>query len=49
MTSLLVDFPDTLGRLLVQSRREDSDTPPFQGTKTDCFYDSSLDGLTIEG
>ena len=48
-TSVLVDFPDTLGRLLVQSRREDSDTPPFQGTKTDCFYDSSLDGLTIEG
>ena len=48
-TSVLVDFPDTLGRLLVQSRREDSDTPPFQGTKTDCFYSSSLDGLTIEG
>ncbi len=48
-TSVLVDFPDTLGRLLVQSRREDNDTPPFQGTKTDCFYDSSLDGLTIEG
>ena len=48
-TSVLVDFPDTLGRLLVQSRREDNDTPPFQGTKTDCFYSSSLDGLTIEG
>ena len=48
-TSVLVDFPDTLGRLLVQSRREDNDTPPFQGTRTDCFYDSSLDGLTIEG
>ena len=48
-TSVLVDFPDTLGRLLVQSRREDADTPPFQGTRTDCLYDSSLDALTIEG
>ena len=47
-TSVLVDFPDTLGRLLVQSRREDNDSPPFQGTKTDCFYSSSLDALTIE-
>ena len=47
-TSVLVDFPDTLGRLLVQSRREDNDSPPFQGTKTDCFYSSSLHALTIE-
>ena len=47
--SVLVDFPDTLGRLLVQSRREDGDSPPFQGTQTDCFYDSSLDALTIDG
>ena len=48
-TSVIVDFPDALGRLAVQSRREDADTPPFQGTKTDCFYNSTLDALTIEG
>jgi predicted phage tail protein len=48
-TSVLVDFPDTLGRLLVQNRREDQDSTPFQGTKTDCFYSSSFDGLILDG
>tara|TARA_Y100000004_G_scaffold162163_1_gene190694 strand:- start:1 stop:3303 length:3303 start_codon:yes stop_codon:yes gene_type:complete len=48
-TSVLVDFPDTLGRLIVQARREDQDTPPFQGTKTDCFYDEDFDALIIDG
>ena len=40
-TSVLVDRPDTLGRLLVQSRREDTDSPAFGGTKTNCFYDTT--------
>ena len=48
-TSVLVDFPDTLGRLLVQNRREDQDSTPFQGTKTDCFYSSTFDALLIDG
>ena len=48
-TSVIVQFPDTLGRLIVQSRREDQDTPPFQGQKTDCFYDEDLDALIIDG
>ncbi len=49
-TSVLVaGFPDTLGRLIVQTRREDQDTPPFQGTKTGCFYDEVLDALIIDG
>ena len=39
--SVLVDRPDTLGRLLVQTRREDTDSPAFGGTKTDCFYDTT--------
>ena len=47
--SVLVDFPDTLGRLPVLTRREDQDTPPFQGTKTDCFYSSDFDALVIDG
>ena len=49
-TSVLVDRPDTLGRLLVQSRREDTDSPPFGGTKTDCFYDTTQtpNALTID-
>ena len=48
-TSVLVDFPDPLGRLLVQNRREDQDSPPFQGTRTNCFYSSSFDALILDG
>ena len=48
-TSVLVDFPDALGELTIQTRREDQDTPPFQGTKTDCFYSDDLDALIIDG
>jgi len=48
-TSVLVDFPDAVGRLPVQTRREDQDSPPFQGTKTDCFYSDDLDALVIDG
>jgi hypothetical protein len=44
-----VDFPDAVGRITVQTRREDQDTPPFQGTKTDCFYSDDLDALVIDG
>jgi hypothetical protein len=48
-TSVLMQFPDTLGRLIVQTRREDQDSPPFQGTKTGCFYSGSFDALIIDG
>lgn len=48
-TSVIIDLPDALGNLLVQSRREDGDTPPFQGTKTTCFYSDEFDALTIDG
>ena len=48
-TSVLMDFPDALGRITVQTRREDQDTPPYQGTKTDCFYSDDLDALVIDG
>jgi hypothetical protein len=48
-TSVIIDFPDALGEYTIQVRREDQDTPPFQGTKTDCFYSSEYDALTIDG
>ena len=48
-TSVLMDFPDAVGSISVQTRREDQDTPPFQGTKTDCFYSDDLDALVIDG
>ena len=46
---LMQQLPDTLGFLIAQTRREDQDSPPYQGTKTDCFYDPFLDALIIEG
>ena len=47
--SVIIDLPDTLGNLLVQSRREDADTPPFQGSKTTVFYSEEYDALTLDG
>ena len=48
-TSVIIDLPDTLGSLQVINRREDQDSPPFQGTKNNCFYDASYDALTLDG
>ena len=48
-TSVIIDYPDALGELLVQARREDQDVPPFQGTKTNCFYSDEYDALAIDG
>lgn len=48
-TSIIIDLPDTQGKLLVQTRREDQDSPPFQGTLTDTFYSDEYDALTLEG
>ena len=47
--SVIVDFPDALGRLVALSRREDADVPPFQGNKTDVFYNEDYDALTLDG
>ena len=48
-TSVIIDLPDTQGKLLLQSRREDQDSPPFQGNKTNCFYSDEYDALAIDG
>jgi|DEB0MinimDraft_6_1074348.scaffolds.fasta_scaffold01053_3 predicted phage tail protein len=45
--SVIIDLPDTRGKLLLQSRREDQDSPPFQGTTTDTFYSDEFDALTL--
>lgn len=47
--SVLVDLPNALGNFLVQSRREDADVPPFQGNKTNVFYDEGYDALVLDG
>ncbi len=36
-------------KLLIQTRREDTDTPPFQGEKFGCFYSDEYDGLVLDG
>jgi len=48
-TSIIIDLPDSQGKLALQTRREDLDSPPFQGTKTNCFYSDEYDALTIDG
>ena len=49
-TSVIVDLPDAVGRLLVKEHREDQQTPlPFQGTHVDTFYSSQYDALTLDG
>jgi hypothetical protein len=46
--SVIVDFPDAVGQLIIQTRREDQDTPPFQGVATDAFYSEDLDALVLD-
>ena len=45
--SVVVDLPTPQPRLLVQSYREDQETPPFSGNLTNMFYSVELDGLTL--
>ena len=46
--SVVVDFPDAVGQLLLQTRREDQDTLPFQGAKTDVVYVEDLNALVLD-
>jgi|688.fasta_scaffold01666_11 predicted phage tail protein len=46
--SVIVDFPDAVGALIIQQRREDQDVPPFQGAKTNTFYSEDLDALALD-
>ena len=46
-TSVIVSPPDQQPKLTAFTDREDTDTPPFGGTKTNTFFDSTLGGLTL--
>ena len=48
-TSIILDLPDTQGSLLAQTRREDTDSPQFQGTKTNVAYDATTTSLNLVG
>jgi len=39
--------PDVFPKLTVLTDREDLDSPPFQGTKVDCFFSDDVDGLVL--
>lgn len=46
-SSILLDLPDALGSLLADTRREEDDTPKFQGNKTNVTRDDSLNCLKL--
>ena len=46
-SSVIVSPPETQPTLLAFTDREDTDTTPFAGTKTNVFYDSTLGGLSL--
>ncbi len=47
--SSTIDLPDALPRLNQTVRREDTDTPPFQGQKYNVQYSNEFDALTLTG
>jgi len=44
---LIQTIPNTLPKLTVLEDREDQDSPPFQGTKVDCFFSDDVNGLVL--
>ena len=48
-TSVILDLPDNLAPLLALTRREDQDTPKFQGTKTNVAFDAITNSLNLTG
>ena len=46
-SSIILDLPDPLGSLLVQNRREENDSPKFQGDKTNVTFDSSINSIKL--
>ena len=47
--SVILDLPDNLAPLVTQTRREDQDSPKFQGTKTNVAFDATTDTLNLIG
>jgi len=46
---IIVTQPDPQPNQVILSEREDTDVPPFQGNKTNTFYDADFDGLLLDG
>ena len=48
-TSVIIDLPDNQAPLLTQTRREDNDSPKFQGTKVNVEFDATTNSLNLSG
>ena len=48
-TSVILDLPDNQAPLIAQTRREDTDSPKFQGTKTNVAFDATTNTLNLVG
>jgi len=46
---IIVTQPDPQPNQVILTEREDTDSPPFQGEKTNTFYDATFDGLLLDG
>ncbi len=46
---IIVAAPDPQPHQVILTEREDTDSPPFQGNKTNTFYDADFDGLLLDG
>ena len=44
----IINIPEERPKLLVQTRREDTDSPPFQGQLNNVFYSSQYDALVLD-
>ena len=47
-TSAVINLPDELPKLLVQTVREDQGIAPFAGQRNDCFYSDEYDALVLD-
>ena len=47
-TSAVINLPDDLPKLLVQTIREDQGAAPFAGQRNDCFYSDEYDALVLD-
>ena len=45
--TLVQTVPNILPKLTVLEDREDTDSPPFGGTKVDCFFSDEVNGLVL--
>lgn len=47
--SVVIDLPDAQPNLIAQTRREDTDSPKFQGTKSNVQFDPITNSLSLLG